>query len=268
MRVRSQDRPAQRPCPEHRWRKQTTVGAAEDVVRSDFIVQPVLRPREQVEAQLRAAIISGKLQRGDRLPPEAQLAADFSVSRTTVREALRALAAQGLITKLPGSKGGSFVEHLDHHKLETTFRDHLQSTLEVGAIDYNEVAQFRNLLEVPSARLAATYRTDADLEAISAVVEEEKGATTDDPRVPDLNVRFHVAVATASQNRILTAFVSALHRVAHPLSFIDTTEQVGRDAVRHHIRIHHAIEASDPEAAASAMVDHLNYLREHAARFG
>jgi DNA-binding transcriptional MocR family regulator len=73
----------------------------------------VRRPREQVEEQIREAILSGAFRQGDKLPSETQLAEQFSVSRTTVREALRALAAAGLISKVPGVAGGSFVQSVE-----------------------------------------------------------------------------------------------------------------------------------------------------------
>src|ERR1700689_745140 len=82
-----------------------------------FAPIPVLRPREQVEEQIRAAILSGLLDVGSKLPSEAVLANQFSVSRTTVREALRSLATKSLIEKIPGPAGGTFVRKVDHWSL-------------------------------------------------------------------------------------------------------------------------------------------------------
>src|SRR5262245_61064602 len=82
-----------------------------------FAPSRILRTREQVELQLREAIFSGTFRRGDKLPSETELSEQFVVSRTTVREALRALAAEGLIRKVPGAGGGSFVETVDDESL-------------------------------------------------------------------------------------------------------------------------------------------------------
>ena len=231
-----------------------------------FEAEKVLRPREQVEQQIKRAILTGVFSQGERLPAEASLATQFSVSRTTVREALRALAEAGLITKSPGVTGGSFVERVDHHALGSLLRDRLNSTLELGSISYDEVGAFRNLLEVPSASLAAENHTEEQLEDIRAVIAREKEVAVDDPEVPELNIRFHTAIAEATGNRLLSAFISALHRAAHPLAFISTSEEVGREAVKDHIRIATAIAERDSEAASKAMEDHLDFLRRHAGR--
>ncbi|KAA9163320.1 GntR family transcriptional regulator [Amycolatopsis acidicola] len=69
----------------------------------------VVRPREQVEDTLRASVLNGRLAAGERLPAEAELARQFSVSRPTIRQALSALETQGLIRKVPGARGGWFV---------------------------------------------------------------------------------------------------------------------------------------------------------------
>jgi DNA-binding FadR family transcriptional regulator len=83
-----------------------------------------------------------------------------------VREALRALAEKGLITKTPGARGGSFVQYVDHHVVSQVLSERLMSTMELGSISYGEVADFRNLLEIPSARLAAERRTEENLEEL------------------------------------------------------------------------------------------------------
>lgn len=225
---------------------------------------PVLRPREQVEKQLRGAIMSGQFAQGDRLPSETELAEGLGVSRATIREALRSLAEGGLITKVPGMKGGSFVEYVDHHALSMLVSQRMSSVLDLGSITHEEVADFRDLLEVPCARLAARNRTDEDLAALHDVIEREKVAEVDDPSVPDMNAEFHSLMAAATQNRVLAAFVAALHRVAHPLAFIHTDAEVGQQAVRHHIELYSAIKTQDEDAAVEVMRRHLVFLDKHA----
>jgi GntR family transcriptional repressor for pyruvate dehydrogenase complex len=229
-----------------------------------FTPAPVLRPRQQVENQLRSAILSGTFGRGDRLPSETQLAEQLRVSRATVREALRSLTQAGLIRKESGAKGGSFVEDFDHHTLGNLLVERLSNTLELGSITYAEVGAFRNILEVPTVRLAAEHRGEMHLSALRDVVEHEKTAVVTDPAIPDYNREFHTILADASGNRLLAAFVAALHRVAHPLEYIETSPEVGRRAVIHHIDIVAAVAAQDADAAAEAMQKHLDYLRDHA----
>jgi GntR family transcriptional repressor for pyruvate dehydrogenase complex len=235
----------------------------EDEDARPFNPAPILRPREQVENQLRSAILDGTFARGDRLPSETQLAEQLRVSRATVREALRALAQAGLIRKTPGARGGSFVEVLDHHTLGELVLEQLSSTLELGSISYAEVDAFRNILEIPTVRLAAANRQDEHLAALRDVVDHEKRTTVTDPAISDYNKRFHSILADASMNRVLAAFVAALHRLAEPLEFIETTPEVGRQAVIHHIAIVAAVTKRDEDAAAEAMHKHLDYLRAH-----
>ena len=74
-----------------------------------FQARQVTRPRDQVEQQIREAILDGQFAQGEKLPPETALAQQFGVSRPTIREALGALVSAGLIRKIPGVAGGSFV---------------------------------------------------------------------------------------------------------------------------------------------------------------
>jgi GntR family transcriptional repressor for pyruvate dehydrogenase complex len=230
-----------------------------------FSVEPVLRPRQQVESQLRRAILRGVCARGQRLPSESELADQFKVSRSTVREALRSLAEAGFIRKVPGAGGGSFVEHFDYNGLALYLVERIGATLELGGITYDEVAEFRNLLEVPSAGQAAIHRTSLHIERLRAVIEKEKHSSVTDPAVDAYNAEFHRIVAEASGNRLLAAFVTAMHNLAHPLQFIDTSPAVGKSAVKHHIAIVAAISSSDSLQAENCMRDHLEFLRVHAA---
>jgi len=155
------------------------------------------------------------------------------------------------------------VQNVDHHTLGNLMLERLSSTLELGSITYAEVDAFRNILEIPTVRLAAVNRGDDHLAALRDVIDREKVATVDDPAISDYNKSFHTILADASANRVLAAFVAALHRLAEPLEFIETSPDVGRQAVIHHIAIVSAVSKQDEDAAAEAMHKHLDYLREH-----
>jgi DNA-binding FadR family transcriptional regulator len=229
-----------------------------------FSAVPVQRPREQVESQLRRAVLNGSITEGQRLPSEHVLAQSFNVSRATIREALRSLVEAGLLAKGPGATSGLFVESVDHNALSRVVAERLTNILDLGSVTAEEVATFRDLLEIPSARLAAANREAWHLDALRAVIDEERGTTYDDPKVPNLNALFHSELANASGNRVLAAFVAALHRTARPLAFVHSDEELGRVAVAHHIRLFQAIENRDPDKAVEAMRSHLEYLRTHA----
>jgi DNA-binding FadR family transcriptional regulator len=230
-----------------------------------IIGQKVVRPRAQVEQKIRAAILSGELRGGERLPSEDELGKQFGVSRTTVREALRALCAQGLITKSPGVKGGSFVQDVDHESLGLILQESLDVRLKLGTLHPDEVAMVRQYLELPAVRLAAEHRSARDLAALREIVAREKSIAVDDSDVADLDARFHSTIAAASGNRAVASFVRALHAVAEPVHNLRLSPEVGRETVRHHQAILVAIDSGDPDAAEAAMLEHLGYLREHLA---
>jgi GntR family transcriptional repressor for pyruvate dehydrogenase complex len=235
------------------------------VPAQQFPVTQVQRPRQQVETQIREAIRSGALIAGQKLPPEAELAANFGVSRTTVREALRTLVADGLLEKVPGAGGGSFVRRLDHRAFGEDLGQNIENLLRVGSIEHVEVAQVRRMLELPSARLAARNRTEQDLAVLDDVLKLEREKAWDDPSVSDLDVRFHSGISKASGNRVVAAFVAALHMVTQPVHHLHLDAEVGKRTYRQHLAIADAIRASDADAAEAAMLEHLTYLEERSA---
>jgi GntR family transcriptional repressor for pyruvate dehydrogenase complex len=230
---------------------------------SKVIGTKVLRPRQQVEETLRQAILAGELASGEMLPPETELARQFNVSRTTLREALRSLVAERLIVKVPGAHGGNIVQSVTSSALGGVVVDAMENLLAVGGIDFLEVAEVRRSLEIPSVRQAADRRTDDDLAQLQRIVDTQKSITVDNPEVSDLDAEFHTLIAQASGNRVLTALVQALHRTTEPVSYLELSPEVGRTTVSQHQAIVSAIAARDAEAAERAIVEHLDYLRAH-----
>jgi len=227
--------------------------------------QPIAGPRRQVEKAIRGAILSGELQVGERLPAEAELARQFGVSRTTIREALQTLWAEGLIRKTPGVGGGSFVESIDHRSLERTMQQSLHRLLQLGTLQPDELNVVRELLELPAVRLAAMNRSDADLARLKANTAARRTATAADPRLADLDSEFHRVAAEASGNRVLAALIAALHTACSPDAQAEDSEQVNDLALRHHQGITDAIAARDPDEAESLAIAHLSAIRSHPA---
>lgn len=225
-----------------------------------FNATRVLRPRQQVEEQIKQAILSGRFSQGDKLPPETDLAAQFAVSRPTVREALRSLSEAGLIHKVPGATGGSFVKSVNHESLGKMMLESMSNILRLGTLDIEEVTSVRRLLEVPAAQLAAEHRTDDQLALMDSVVQRQRTTTLDDPDIPQLDASFHSTIAEASGNRLLAAFVGSLHLATRPASFLELSPEIGRCTVRQHMAILKAIESMDQRSAGQAMEEHLDYV--------
>jgi len=230
-----------------------------------FAPQPVKRPRKQVEDQIAKAILSGQFAHGEKLPPESQLANLFQVSRPTVHQALDGLAESGLIRRVPGTAGGSFVNSVTHEGLSNLLSESLSTTLRLGTLDICELTAVREILEIPAASLAASHHKDHHLEILNDIVDEQRKADTSDPAVPALDHKFHSTIAQASGNRLLAALVRSVHSTSQPVSFLDLSEEVGRETVKQHVAILRAIEARDSEAASREMALHLAFVKDHSS---
>ncbi|MEU0744131.1 FCD domain-containing protein [Streptomyces sp. NPDC006134] len=156
-----------------------------------------LRPSplvEQATARLREQITGGHWPVGTRLPGETTLAKELGVGRSTVREALRALAGAGLVRARQGA--GVFV-------IATEPAEDWPTRLRRAAV--NDVYEVRMALEVHAARLAARRRTDDDVAALRAALEGRRAASAsdDDTAFVDADIAFHAAVVAAAHNPVL-----------------------------------------------------------------
>jgi DNA-binding FadR family transcriptional regulator len=237
------------------------MGADERRVGSKFT--PVMRPRAQVEQQIKEAILTGEFGRGEKLPSEVQLAEQFGVSRPTIREALGSLVTAGLIHKIPGMAGGSFVNSVTADSLSQTLREAVDTILRLGALDIEEITDVRRALEIPAARMAASNRTLEHIQRMQAIVDRQRTTTMDDPDIPRYDLEFHSTVGEASGNRLLGAFVRALHSATYPVTYLNVTPEVARNGTKQHIAILAAIEAGNDEGAMEAMEQHLDYILKH-----
>jgi DNA-binding FadR family transcriptional regulator len=226
------------------------------------VLRPIARPRAQVEDQLRTSITSGAFEPGGRLPSEAQLAEGFRVSRSTVREALQTLAAEGLINKVPGKGGGSFVNVIDHRQLGMTLKDTMGVILALGKLEYAEVGAVRRMLEEPAAALAAVNRSDEHLARLREILEREReiGVESADPLV-ELDAAFHTTIAEASGNRLLSSLITGLHGMTQPALY-PISKDDAKQGWRQHAQIVKAIHGGSADAGRDAMHAHLAWLEQ------
>jgi GntR family transcriptional repressor for pyruvate dehydrogenase complex len=230
-----------------------------------FHAQQVTRPRDQVEKQIREAILSGQFAQGEKLPPETELASLFGVSRPTVREALGALVSAGLIRKIPGVAGGSFVNIVTPHSLGQMLSESMDTILRLGALDVEELTSVRRVLEVPAADWAAKNREQAHLETLQSIVQKQRNTTINDPEIPSYDLAFHTTIGHASGNRLLAAFIAAVHDSTHPAQYLEVTKEVAHRTVKQHMEILSAIEDQDADAAREAMAQHLDYVLRYSS---
>lgn len=218
-------------------------------------VRPVY---EQVAEQLRALLISGELLPGQRLPSEGDLAKLFGVGRTTVREGLRILASQQLLTTTRGAKGGTFVVTPDADTVSRYLETSIGLLAGSDRMSIGELLEARKYLELPATRLATERLDAAGLAAIGATAQP-----TTSPSAKMEHSNFHVEILRASGNRMMEVMArpifdvmrTRLNRGAAPADFWS------RVNAEHQI-VYSAIEARDADAAVEAMHAHLDHLVE------
>lgn len=205
--------------------------------------------------ELRERILSGEYPEGTPLPPERELVVQTRMSRTTVREALRILEVQGLINIKAGRAGGAFVQRPGEESVASS----LELLIRGRQIRLASVHETRAAIEPSCARLAALHRTAGDLKRLDTA-NEAIAATVDLDDFLRANVDWHVAVATAGHNEILTGIMMALSRAIYTTTnnerFVD--DEVRSIAVRAHRSVTRAIKERDPEAAVRRMSRHVD----------
>lgn len=222
-------------------------------------VQKVRPAYQQVADQLRELVVRGELGPGDRLPSEIELANMFGVSRSTVREALRALTSRDLLVTVRGTTGGTFVARVQPRQVS----DYLEASIGLMSGDSMSIAEIieaRELLEVPAAGLAAARRTGEHLRLMEEALEREErsrgGLKFREHR------QFHGVVLAAAHNRLLDLMTDPVFRVLQGRFLrADVTEEHWRKIDNDHRDIAGRIAAGDVTGAEEAMREHLRRLR-------
>jgi GntR family transcriptional regulator, transcriptional repressor for pyruvate dehydrogenase complex len=217
---------------------------------------PIARRKvyEQVAEQLLGQIGARRLKPGDVLPPERELTETFGVGRSSIREALRMLESQGVISAV---NGGSFVVADAASPLNSSLR--LMFTLD-DRTGLHDLFELRGILEGEAAALAAERRGDQHLDEMEAAIEEmaESLADSGADRFIEADLRFHLAVAEATGNRLVLHSMQAVRDVIRrALITVFVIPQSPESAVVEHRAIKAAIASGDPAAARREMSNHL-----------
>jgi DNA-binding FadR family transcriptional regulator len=167
----------------------------------------------RVAESIRIRILRGELKPGDRLPNENELARDEGVGRTTVREALRLLAAARLIETRRGVQGGAFVTHPNADDLNDLMLTALSLMTMSGEIGDEEMMEATAYMMPTTARIAALKRTDEEASALCELAEKLQKTGTDEEWV-DVGGRFNKLLIKMSRNRVIAMFVMPLMLVA------------------------------------------------------
>jgi len=221
---------------------------------------------ERIADRLRELILAGMLRHGERLPTEATLAAEFGVSRATAREAVRMLAAQGLVVAAKGARGGTYVTRPSLDYASHLLQANVALLAELDDITLDELLEARRLIEVPAARLAARRRTVDDVARLHESIPDEAVPHGVGRRF-GLNAGFHTSLMAASGNALLEVAVLPIFAVLQTsLARSALGVRFARRIDTDHEEIADAIGRGDGEGAADAMEAHLAYLQPHYRR--
>jgi GntR family transcriptional regulator, transcriptional repressor for pyruvate dehydrogenase complex len=213
---------------------------------------------EQIIDQIEGSILSGELKAGDQLPAERELAQKFGVSRTAVREAVKALREKGLVEAYSGR--GTFITN----GTSQAIRQSLDLMMKIGQPDGGvHLAEMRLIFEPGIAALAATRVEEQHLTAMREAIAVMDAARQNPDSFIEADLDFHLALAEAAANpmilSLLDSIVGLLREQRMRIFNVDGGPERGQF---HHKRILAAIESRNPERAREAMEAHLLQVHE------
>ena len=208
----------------------------------------------QIAQAIRDAIVSGDMIVDERLPSEAELAEQFNVSRPTVREALKRLAAQSLIRTQRGAFGGAFVNRLSYEEAYGQQITTATLLLSMNAVSFDVACEARYALERACTPLASERRSPDHLATMRAEIHRQGQPGLSDESFCASDVTFHRALVDAAGNPVLSYQLAGAVEAMQPLmNMITFTARSREEIVRLHTRIADAIEAANAEAAQTAL---------------
>ena len=227
-------------------------GAGDDM----FSPVTVGRVSRLIVDQIRLLIRDGKLTAGDRLPSERELGERFGVSRVTVREALRSLEANGLITIKVGARGGAFVTAPTSAQVGEGISD----LLTLSVITPAEVTEARQVFELGIVPLVCERADETDIAELLEICDRAEALLATDSRYSaELSAEFHIRVARAAHNTAIEMFIRSFHGPM-VMSLVRAQEEdpgVGVKGTAEHRGFVEAVRRRDVAAATEIMTTHL-----------
>lgn len=215
----------------------------------------------QIADRLQQAILDGRLKVDERLPTEEELAATFGVSRPTVREALKRLAARHLIRSRRGPAGGTFVTGPTSDDVAQSLGTAVTLLMATGGVTLDEMATARLEMEAICCRLAAANRRDEHLAAMRTELELQKNPKISDQDFCASDVRFHRAIIEAAGNALLRFVMNAMVETLMPVSNLIIFRVRDRHSiVAYHEQIMAALEQRDGAQAVEALGGLIKYI--------
>lgn len=213
---------------------------------------------EQIVEQIEQSVQRGDLKPGDQLPAERELAEQFGVSRTAVREAVKALREKGLVEAYPGK--GTFITSGSSNPMRQSI-DRMMRSAQVDAT--SSLVEVREILEPEIAALAAVRATEENLNSLRESVAVMDAAKRDPDAYIEADLDFHLELAEAAANPLILSLIDSIVGVLREQRMRIFEVEGGPDRGQyHHKRILEAMEHQDAEGAREAMRAHLRQVRE------
>jgi GntR family transcriptional repressor for pyruvate dehydrogenase complex len=213
---------------------------------------------EQIVQQVEESIRKGAMKPGDQLPPERELAQQFGVSRTAVREAVKALREKGHVEAYPGR--GTFITDGTSHAIKQSLDRMIRIAQPEGS---GFLAEVREILEPEIASLAAVRADAQDIAAMREPIAVMDEARKDSDAFIEGDLDFHLALAEAAANPLILSLIDSIVGLLREQRMrIFLVEGGPERGQYHHKRILEAIEHHDPVGAREAMKAHLRQVRK------
>jgi GntR family transcriptional regulator, transcriptional repressor for pyruvate dehydrogenase complex len=217
---------------------------------------------EQIVQQVEESIQKGALKTGDKLPPERELAQQFGVSRTAVREAVKALREKGFVEAYPGR--GTFIMETSAHPIRLSLDRMVKAGQAEGSRYLTEV---REMMEPEIAALAAERAEAEDLAAMRESFEVMENAKRDPEAFIEADLDFHLALAEAAANPIILSLIDSIVGLLREQRMgIFQVEGGPERGQYHHKKILDALEHRDAGGAREAMKAHMRQVRDDSRR--
>ncbi|HKC71945.1 MAG TPA: FadR/GntR family transcriptional regulator [Terriglobales bacterium] len=213
---------------------------------------------EQIVKQIEDSVLKGILKPGDQLPAERELAEQFGVSRTAVREAIKALSEKGLVESYSGR--GTFITNGTSHAI----RQSLDLIMRIGQAEGSaQLAEVRDILEPEIAALAALRAEDQHLESLREAINVMDASKHEADAFIEADLDFHLALAEAAANPLILSLIDSIVGLLREQRMrIFQTEGGPERGQYHHRRILKAVENLDAEKARQCMRAHLKQVRQ------
>jgi len=216
---------------------------------------------KQIAEQLRNAIVDGQFKIGDRLPTEDELAQRYGVSRPSVREALKRLAAQNLVRARRGPAGGNFVVQPSYEELAGSLSGAATLLVGMGALGIEEIIEARRVLQGSCLRQAVAHVGAAHLKNIETALARQQDPGISDEEFCQADVAFHRALVDATDNGMLRFVMYTVIEALIPVTnMVVTVVRERGDIISLHQRILEQLRRGNAPALDVAMDELLDYL--------